>query len=127
MKVAVAYKNGEIYEHFGHCDTFAVYEYGDYVNECTKTLVETGERQGHQAVADLMREQGVAAVICDVVINMTKTIFQKKRVLPVLVMIGAFIAVRFFSVNIVIIILACGVIGAIDTWRRSRKQGGNVK
>ena len=64
MKVAVAYDKGEIYGHFGHCDTFAVYEYGDYVYECTKTLVETGDRQGHEAMAALMQEQGVDAVIC---------------------------------------------------------------
>ena len=64
MKVAVAYDNGEIYGHFGHCDMFAIYEYGEYVHECTKTLVETADRQGHQAMADLMREQGVDAVIC---------------------------------------------------------------
>ena len=66
---------------------------------------------------------GVAAVICDVVIRMAKTVFQKKRVLPVLIMIAAFVAVRFFSVNIIIIILACGLIGALDTWFRDRKGG----
>ncbi len=64
MIVAVAYDNGEIYGHFGHCDMFAIYEYGEYVYECTKTLIETKDRQGHQAMADLMREQGVEAVIC---------------------------------------------------------------
>lgn len=69
---------------------------------------------------------GVAAVILDVVINMAKTILQKKRILPVFVMIGAFIAVRFFSVNIILIILACGAIGAADTWyqEKTRKAGG---
>ena len=70
---------------------------------------------------------GVAAVICDVVINMVKTILQKKRVLPVLVMLGSFIAVRFFSVNIIIIILACGVIGALDTWYQEKKRKVNSK
>ena len=64
MKVAVAYDRGEIYGHFGHCETFAFYEYGEYVHECTKTLMETGDRQGHEAMAELMREQGVDAVIC---------------------------------------------------------------
>ena len=63
MKVAVAYNNGEIHGHFGHCEMFAVYEYGEYVTDCQKTLVETGDRQGHQAMADLMKEQGVEAVI----------------------------------------------------------------
>ncbi len=64
MKVAVAYDKGEIYGHFGHCDMFAFYEYGEYVHECTKTLIDTADRHGHQAMADLMREQGVDAVIC---------------------------------------------------------------
>ena len=64
MKVAVAYDKGEIYGHFGHCETFAFYEYGEYVSDCTKTRMETGDRQGHEAMAELMREQGVDAVIC---------------------------------------------------------------
>lgn len=70
---------------------------------------------------------GVEAVICDVVINMTKTIFQKKRLLPVVVMFGSFIAVRFFSVNIIIIILVCGVIGAVDTWYQGKIQKAGDK
>jgi chromate transporter len=70
---------------------------------------------------------GVAAVICDVVINMAKTILQKKRILPVLVMLGSFVATRFFSVNIIVIILACGVIGAIDTWHQGKKQKAGDK
>lgn len=67
---------------------------------------------------------GVAAVICDVVINMAKP-FSEKRILPVIVMLGSFVAVRFFSVNIIIIILVCGVIGAVDTWHqgKARKEG----
>lgn len=63
---------------------------------------------------------GVAAVILDVVINMIKGIFKQKRILPVLVMAGAFAAVRFFSVNIIIIILVCGVIGAADVIYREK-------
>jgi len=65
---------------------------------------------------------GVAAVICDVVFNMVKTILQKKRVLPVMVMLGSFVAVHFFSVNIIIIIAVCGVIGAVDTWHQGKAQ-----
>ena len=63
---------------------------------------------------------GVAAVICDVVINMAKNIFQKKRLLPVIVMLGSFIAVRFLSVDIISIIIICGVIGAVDTWHQGK-------
>ncbi len=70
---------------------------------------------------------GVAAVIFDVVINMAKTIFQKKRLLPAIVMLGSFIAVRFFSVNIIIIILVCGVIGAVDIWYQGKIQKAGDK
>jgi len=63
---------------------------------------------------------GVAAVICDVVINMGKSIFQLKCILPVLVLLGSFVAVRFFNVNIMIVILVCGMIGAWETWRREK-------
>ena len=63
---------------------------------------------------------GVAAVIFDVVIDMTKTIFEKKKILPVLVLIGAFIAVRFFSVNILLVILVCGIIGILETWQTEK-------
>ena len=63
---------------------------------------------------------GVAAVILDVVINLIKGIFKQKRILPVIVMAGAFAAVRFFSVNIIIIILVCGVIGAADVIYREK-------
>lgn len=59
---------------------------------------------------------GVAAVICDVVINMAKTVLHDKKVLPALVLIGSFVAVRYFKVNIIIVILVCGLIGALDTW-----------
>ena len=65
---------------------------------------------------------GVAAVIFDVVINMANTIFRQKRVLPVVVLLGAFIAVRFFGVNIITVILICGVIGGLDTWHREKQS-----
>lgn len=64
---------------------------------------------------------GVAAVIFDVVINMGKSVFKQKRILPVLVLLCSFIAVRFLDVNIIIIILVCGVIGALDTLYREKK------
>lgn len=61
---------------------------------------------------------GVAAVIFDVVINMAKTVLKQKRLLPLLVMVGAFTAVRFGDVNIILIILVCGLIGGVDTCLR---------
>lgn len=69
---------------------------------------------------------GVAAVICDVVINMARTVLKQKRILPVLVMVGAFVAVRFLEINIIAIILVCGVLGAVDTWYRNKRQKGDA-
>jgi len=65
---------------------------------------------------------GVAAVICYVVITMSRSIFKEKRILPVVMLVAAFVAVRFFGVNIILIILFSGAIGALDTWIRHRKQ-----
>lgn len=69
---------------------------------------------------------GVAAVICDVVINMTKNLWKQKRALPLLTLAGAFIATRFLGWNIIVILLICGVIGGVDTFFRekARKERG---
>lgn len=64
MKVAVAYKDGEIFEHFGHAEMFAIYDYPEMsLEKCTKVLVECGERHGHADMAQLMKDNGVDAVI----------------------------------------------------------------
>ena len=68
-------------------------------------------------------QAGVAAVIFDVVINMAWPILKKKRWLPIAVMLAAFAATRFFSVNIILIILVCGVIGALDTLYLQKREG----
>ena len=60
---------------------------------------------------------GVAAVICDVVITMVNDILKQKRILPLFVLTGSFIANYIFKTNIIFIILICGIIGAVDTIR----------
>ena len=69
---------------------------------------------------------GVAAVICDVVITMISSLVRFKRVLPILVLVLSFVAVQFFDANIILVILVCGCIGALDTyWReKARKERG---
>lgn len=62
-------------------------------------------------------QAGVAAVIVDVVINMGMTIVNDKRLVPISVMILAFIATAIFNVNIVFILLISGAIGAYTTYR----------
>ncbi len=70
---------------------------------------------------------GVAAVLCDVVITMIRGVIKQKRLLPVLVMIGAFLSAHFLKVNIIVIILVCGVIGALDTLYREKSKGRDAK
>ena len=63
MVIAVSYKDGEIFEHFGHAEYFAIYNTNADQTEITeKKLVEVKET-GHQAVADLMQQNGVEVVI----------------------------------------------------------------
>ena len=64
---------------------------------------------------------GVAAVVLDVVVSMIQSILRDRRPLHILILLGVFAALRFFSVNIMAIILACALIGAADTWRQSRR------
>lgn len=68
---------------------------------------------------------GVAAVICDVVINMVIGIIKGKRALPILIMLGSFIATCFFKINIIIIIIFCAIIGVLDMFflQKKRKDG----
>ena len=66
---------------------------------------------------------GVAAVIADVVITMAGKILKGKKWLPILVLLGAFIATYFFKVNVILIILICGVLGAVQVLREKRRAG----
>jgi len=66
-------------------------------------------------------QAGVAAVIVDVVYSMASKIIKNKRVIPVIVMALAFIAAAIFNINIVIILLICGALGAYTTYRTSRQ------
>jgi len=65
---------------------------------------------------------GVAAVIADVVINLGGKIFREKERLSVLVMVGAFVATFFLKVNVMYIILVCGLIGAIKIWLSEKRK-----
>lgn len=71
---------------------------------------------------------GVAAVICDVVISLLEDILAQKRLLPLFVLILSFAAVRFWQINIILIILACGLVGALDVlYQKNRHRGDGDK
>lgn len=83
MRIAVAYQDGEIFEHFGHCECFAIYEYGSDVEDCAKTLVNSADRHGHKAMADLMREQQVDAVLCGSMGDEARALLLSYGIVPV--------------------------------------------
>lgn len=66
------------------------------------------------AVALKVMRAGVAAVIFDVVINLAKNVCKTKRFLYIALMMGAFIAVFFFDISAMLIILSCLAVGIID-------------
>lgn len=65
-------------------------------------------------------QAGVAAVIVDVVINLGNNIIKEKQAISILIMAGAFIATYFLNINVIYIILICGLIGVISTYKRNK-------
>lgn len=68
-------------------------------------------------------QAGVVAVIVDVVFVMGKSIIKKREVLPILVMVIAFVAASILKANVMLIILACGIFGAATTLIRKHRRG----
>ena len=62
MKIAVTYENGQIFQHFGHCENFKIYtvEDGKVVDE----KVENAAGSGHGALAGFLKEMDVEVLIC---------------------------------------------------------------
>jgi len=67
-------------------------------------------------------QAGVAAVITDIVINMGSNILKRKSVVSIIIMAASFIASYFLNVNVVIIILICGALGAMCTLIKGRGE-----
>lgn len=62
MKIAVTYENGQIYQHFGHCENFKIYDVEDGTIRSSK--VESAAGNGHGALAGFLKELGVEVLIC---------------------------------------------------------------
>ena len=69
---------------------------------------------------------GVAAVIFDVVINLSGNVIKTKRFLYIAMMIIAFIATYLLDVSAMIVILTCLAIGLIDLAVTLKKKKGTV-
>lgn len=92
--------------------------------------VAYAEIQNNLIVKYILRgmQAGVAAVIMDVVINLVTRLFKGKKIFPLLIMFGAFIAVFFFRINVIYVILISGFLGGMDMmFQKSEKRGGQAK
>lgn len=65
---------------------------------------------------------GVCAVIFDVLISMGSKIVMGKKLLPILLMLFAFLAHYIYRVNVIYIILICGTIGALASIYESKLE-----
>lgn len=65
-------------------------------------------------------QAGVAAVILDVVLTMGRSVPAQRRWLPAFMLAAAFAAIYWFKVNILWVILVCGLLGAWDAGRRRK-------
>lgn len=72
-------------------------------------------------------QAGVAAVITDVVINLGSNVVKIKSIISMLVMIGAFIATFVLKINVMYIILVCGIIGALKVLYYEKKERSSIK
>ncbi|MBQ7895157.1 MAG: NifB/NifX family molybdenum-iron cluster-binding protein [Oscillospiraceae bacterium] len=84
MKIAVAYEDGQIYEHFGHSKAFAIYEYeGMDIESCKKTVIDCSDKHGHTDMANLMRDNDVNAVISGTMGSEARALLLEYAIVPV--------------------------------------------
>lgn len=70
---------------------------------------------------------GVCAIIVDVLVGMVHALFKGRNIaLSLVVMVASFVAVYFFSVNVLYIILACIILGVLF-YRDAKAKGGDTK
>ncbi len=62
VKAAVTYESGTVFQHFGHTEFFKIYEIAD--GKITGSELISSGGTGHGALAGLLKEQGVNALIC---------------------------------------------------------------
>lgn len=62
MRIAVTYENGQIFQHFGHCEDFKFYDAED--GKITASEVVSAIGSGHGALAGFLKEHHADALIC---------------------------------------------------------------
>ena len=82
------------------------------------------EFKGNQYIGAMLKgmQGGIAAVITDVVIGLGGNIVSKRKLLSNVMMILSFVAVFFFDINVIILILVAGLIGALAVIYRIKTE-----
>ena len=62
MKIAVTFENGEVFQHFGHTETFKLYEVE--AGQVVSSEVVTTNGSGHEALADFLSDLSVNVLLC---------------------------------------------------------------
>lgn len=62
MRIAVTYENGEVFQHFGHSSHFKIYTEDNGKIIASEVIDTNGS--GHSALAGLLSDLGVNALIC---------------------------------------------------------------
>ena len=62
MKIAVTYENGQVFQHFGHCEQFKLYDVENGAVASSRVVSAAGS--GHGALAGFLLGHGVEALIC---------------------------------------------------------------
>lgn len=62
MKIAISYQSGQIFQHFGHTESFKIYEVKN--DEIVNMAVVPTMGEGHGALADFLAKNGVDVLIC---------------------------------------------------------------
>ncbi len=62
MIIAVTYKDGEVFQHFGHCENFKIYSVED--GKITEEKIINTNGNGHGALAGFLKNNSVDVLIC---------------------------------------------------------------
>ena len=83
--------------------------------------------RSNQIVAAVLKgmESGIAAVIADVTVNLAGNAWRESGAAAAVIMALAFCASWFFDVHILLILLACALIG-LAQWRADTKKGASA-
>jgi len=62
LVIAVTYQDGQVFQHFGHSESFKLYEVEDGALRSSRVVGTDGS--GHGALAGFLKAQGATALIC---------------------------------------------------------------